>query len=273
MLVLVQHRDIQLTDVRGRLVCANTLDGGRPHHLLAITETCKLLRRETLGMFYDLNTFFLHIKPDLTNAARAQQRRIIHGQDSMVVFRRWLRCIGTPGKSSIKHLTFDLGFWSPLLPIEVDMQEGWWKAAREGATLLRASGLSSACNLNVHLTVRHYPSNWLWFCSEYGEIFDVRQSFELVLPTQSDHLALVAMDTTTRAQRDKLMEHVYHGLCSQNELGTALENLVFNVYMLLRAFDVDVETCIGMINDFCHNQFKLPNETFDWLRQNARSYG
>lgn len=50
-------------------------DGGRRHHVLAITKTCKIVRQESLPVFFVLNAFFLNTKPDTTKVSRAWTRR------------------------------------------------------------------------------------------------------------------------------------------------------------------------------------------------------
>ena len=271
--VLIQPRDIQLLDRGGKIICANTFDGGRRHHILAITNACKIIRQESLPVFFGLNNFFYNSKPDPTVVGRREICHWLDGSDTLVTFRAWLQNIGRTSRVSIKRLTFDLGFWSTL-PIAVDVREKWWLAACEGTRLLRNAGLLRACGVSVHLTVQQYPAQHLLYCNEHGSPKAIHQSFDLVLPTANTDQALHVVILKILDLRDQLIHHAWHQHCDLADCWTftpVLTDVVHIFYTIMRAFGVGVEDIIDQI-DLIFSCLEETEGIKTWIRENAASY-
>lgn len=155
-LVLTHYSDIHLLDRGGKIICANALHDNDPLRFLALTRTCKAVRSESLSVFYDCNTFFWNSTPDTSAVKGALVKKYSSGVSETRVFKKWLKAIGENNAKAIKRLTFDMGFWSSVLPVELAVQVKWWRAAREEASVLKEIGLAKMCELNA-LDMRELP--------------------------------------------------------------------------------------------------------------------
>lgn len=105
-LVIVRKNGVFIASPRDKM---RIMDKER--NILALTETCKLLRTESLPELYGRNKF------DYLNAVWAPKVRlnIPHVQLPSAgagILRAWLHSIGKENSKSIRSLTFDLGSFS-----------------------------------------------------------------------------------------------------------------------------------------------------------------
>lgn len=81
----------------------NRLRIGRPRHLLALTETCRQIRRESLPLFYS-NSEFVVLIGNLKWTAESNNVKSAHSKEPIRLFRDWLRTIGFESARAIRSV-------------------------------------------------------------------------------------------------------------------------------------------------------------------------
>lgn len=89
--------DFEFVEKHGRLRV------GGPQHLLALTETCRQIRGESLPLFYS-NTDFMVVIGDLKWTADSKNVKSAYSKEPLRLFRDWLRAIGFESARSIRSV-------------------------------------------------------------------------------------------------------------------------------------------------------------------------
>lgn len=100
---------------------------GSKDQFLAITETCRLVRQESLPVFYHHNDFWFPTLPATTSFDSPGALSPDNPLDAVNVtlFGDWLRGIGEESAASIRYLAFDFGSL-----YNTPRQERWWLDAQ-----------------------------------------------------------------------------------------------------------------------------------------------
>lgn len=96
--------DFEVPDRHGRYL----VFGQR--HLLALTETCRQIRSESLPLFYGINDFFV-VVGDLKWTAKIKNKTSAHRKEPLWLFQNWLRTIGFESARCIRAVEMNAFAW------------------------------------------------------------------------------------------------------------------------------------------------------------------
>ena len=209
---------------------------------LAITKVCRIMRQESLPIFFDQNDFIL----DLTESRQGHEvwyalcrsrETPPQLEETTALFTSWVNSIGPLNASSIKHLKvlFDV---LPSPPYDIMMKK-WMSLIHDMARQFLDAGLGSRCSLRAEINTQYLIGMYTGgldgsACDAYD--LDNRDYDHLTLDVCMRDAARTSSELTVefKGKKDVLESHANHADCYvAKNLAYMLDDLrdAYNVLM------------------------------------------
>ena len=217
-LVLRTAYGVWLDDRGGPLVASRLEPQNR--QLLAITKVCRLMRQESLPIFFKQNAITLDWnskRQELLYALESMRENPPLFGKELSSFQRWTQGIGPMNTSSIR--TFTVHFWDlGHGRLDLAIMKRWFETTQKLARLFNAAGLGSRCSLRAHIKIKylrniHRPYLGYDACDQY-DLFYLGYNF-VRLDTCMKDPARASLELTQECRLKKhiLETHADHDEC------------------------------------------------------------